>query len=292
MLDLDATDDPTHGEQEDSHYHGYYRQRMYHPLVVFDGETGHLMTTLLRAGNTHASNSSVALLKRVVSRLREAWPGVEIELRADAGFAVPALYDYCEEEGITYTIALITNPRLKEMAEGLLAEAREGYEKTGEKARLFGEGAYEAASWERARRVIYKAEVMEQGTNRRFVVTTRADEPKALYEFYARRGEGENWIKDFKLHIKADRLSCHRFIANQFRLLLHAAAYWLMDALRRKLVASGTRRTQLDTLRLRLIKVGGRVRELTTKVRLHLASGHPGQSLWRALSVAFGGVHE
>lgn len=133
---------------------------------------------------------------------------------------------------------------------------------------------------------------MEQGTNRRFVVTTRADEPKALYEFYARRGEGENWIKDFKLHIKADRLSCHRFTANQFRLLLHAAAYWLMDALRRKLVASGPRRTQLDILRLRLIKVGGRVRELTTKVRLHLASGHPGQSLWRALSVAFGGVHE
>lgn len=134
---------------------------------------------------------------------------------------------------------------------------------------------------------------MEQGTNRRFVVTSRTDEPKELYEFYARRGESENWIKDLKLHIKADRLSCHRFIANQFRLLLHAAAYWLLDTLRRKLVASGARRMQLDTLRLTLIKVGGRVRELMTKVRLHLASGHPGQSLWHALSVAFGGdVHE
>ena len=112
---------------------------------------------------------------------------------------------------------------------------------------------------------------MEQGTNRRFVLTTRPDAPKELYEFYAKRGQSENWIKDFKLHIRADRLSCHRFVANQFRLLLHAAAYWLMDALRRKLIEGGSRRMQLDTLRLRLIKIGGRVRELMRKVRLHLA---------------------
>ena len=292
LLDFDATDDPTHGEQEGSYYHGYYRQHIYHPLLVFDGESGHLITALLRAGNTHASNSSVALLKRIATRLRERWPEVDIEIRADAGFAVPAIYDYCEREGITYTIALITNPRLLEMAQELLGEAKEHYEQTGYKARLFSEDVYEAASWERARRVVYKAEAVQKGTNRRFVVTTRNDEPKDLYEFYAQRGEGENWIKDLKLHVKADRLSCHRFIANQFRLLLHAAAYWLMDALRKKLVASGARRTQLDTLRLRLIKIGGRVRELLTKVRLHLASGHPGQSLWHALSVAFGIVHE
>jgi DDE family transposase len=292
LLDFDATDDPTHGEQEGSYYHGYYRQHIYHPLLVFDGESGHLITALLRAGNTHASNSSVALLKRIVTRLRERWPEVDIEIRADAGFAVPAIYDYCEREGITYTIALITNPRLLEMAEELLREAKEDYEQTGYKARLFSEDVYKAASWERARRVVYKAEAVQKGTNRRFVVTTRNDEPQDLYEFYARRGEGENWIKDLKLHVKADRLSCHRFIANQFRLLLHAAAYWLMDALRKKLVASGARRTQLDTLRLRLIKIGGRVRELLTKVRLHLASGHPGQGLWHALSGAFGVVHE
>jgi hypothetical protein len=292
LLDFDATADPVHGEQEDSYYHGYYGQHIYHPLVVFDGESGHLITALLRAGNTHASNSSVSLLKRIVCRLRERWLEVEIELRADAGFAVPALYDYCEAEGITYTIALITNPKLRQMAEELLEEAKESHEKTSQKARLFGEDVYEAGSWEHSRRVIYKAEAMEQGTNTRFVVTTRNDEPNALYEFYARRGEGENWIKDLKLHMKADRLSCHRFVANQFRLLLHAAAYWLMDALRRKLIERGSRRMQLDTLRLRLIKIGGRVRELMTNVRLHLASGHPGQSLWHTLSGAFGGVHE
>ena len=292
LLDFDATADPTHGEQEGSHYHGYYREHIYHPLLVFDGHTGHLLTALLRAGNTHASNASVAVLKRIVSRLRSRWPEVVIEVRADAGFAVPALYDYCESEGIAYTIALITNPRLQEMGRDLLEEALELRAAEGAKQRLFGEDVYAAGSWEKKRRVIYKAEAMEQGTNRRFVVSTRSEAPKDLYEFYAGRGEGENWIKDFKLHVKADRLSCHRFIANQFRLLLHAAAYWLMDALRRKLIEGGARRMQLDTLRLRLIKVGGRIRELRTKIRMHLASGHPGQSLWQALYLAFGGVHE
>jgi Transposase DDE domain group 1 len=285
LLDFDATDDPTHVDQEGSYYHGYYRQHMYHPLLVFDGESGHLIGALLRRGNTHASNSVVALLKRVVGGLREEWAEVEIELRADAGFAVPALYDYCESEGITYTVGLITNPRLEELAEDLLDEAKERYSTEGQKVRLFSEDLYGAASWEQERRVLYKVEAMEKGTNTRFLVTTRrTDDPKELYEFYARRGENENWIKDFKLHVKADRLSCHRFISNQFRLLLHAAAYWLMDALRRKLVASGARsRMRLDTLRLSLIKIGGRVREFLTKVRLYLASGHPGQILWHAL---------
>src|SRR5215218_9868179 len=262
LLDFDATDDPTHGEQEGSYYHGYYGQHMYHPLLVFDGHSGHLITALLRAGNTHASNSSVAILKRIVERFRQRWPGVAIEIRADAGFAVPALYDYCEHEGISYTIALITNERLKQMANDLLEDATEEHRRTDKKATLFGEDLYGAASWEHERRVIYKAEAMEQGTNRRFVVSSRPDAPKELYEFYTRRGEAENWIKDFKLHLRADRLSCQRFVANQFRLLLHAAAYWLMDALRRKLIeGSGCRRMQLDTLRLRVIKIGGRVRQ-------------------------------
>jgi Transposase DDE domain group 1 len=293
LLDFDATDDPTHGDQEGSFYHGYYKQHMYHPLLVFDGQTGHLICALLRAGNTHGSRSAVALLRRIVAGLRRRWPGVAIELRADAGFAVPALYDYCEGEGIAYTVGLITNGRLEELAEDLLEEAKRRHgDRGGEKVKLFSEGSYRAGSWEHARRVVYKAEAMEQGTNTRFSVTTRTDGPKDLYEFYARRGESENWIKDFKLHLKADRLSCSRFVANQFRLLLHVCAYWLMDTLRRKLVASGARRMQLDTLRRSLIKVGGRVRELLTKVRMHLASGHPEQRSWHALSLAFGTVRE
>lgn len=150
--------------------------------------------------------------------------------------------------------------------------------------RLISSGSYRALSWERARRVVYKAEVLEKGTNTRFVVTSHSEEPKKLYDWYVGRGGSEGWIKDFKVALKADRLSCHRFLANQFRLILHACAYWLMDTLRRKLVAAGVRRMQLDTLRIRLIKIGGRVRQLVTKVRLYLASGHPGQRLWEALA--------
>jgi hypothetical protein len=293
LLDFDSTDDPTHGEQEGSYYHGYYGQHIYHPLLVFDGQTGQLITAILRAGNTHASRGAVAILKRLVRRLREAWPSVEIEVRADAGFAVPEVYDYCEQEGIGYTIGLISNPRLEALAQDLLEQAKQQSEaKAGEKVRLVSSASYRAGSWERARRVIYKAEVLEKGTNTRFVVTNRSDEPERLYTWYVRRGEAEGWIKDFKLALKADRLSCHRFFANQFRLLLHAAAYWLLDTLRRKLVATGVRRMQLDTIRLRLLKIGGRVRQLVNKVRLYLASGHPGQRLWHQLPLAFQSVHE
>jgi hypothetical protein len=240
VLDFDATDDPTHGDQEESYYHGYFEEHIYHPLLVFDGDTGQLISALLRAGNTHASRSTVALLKRLVGLLRSAWPGVEVELRADAGFAVPAVYDYCEAEGIRYTIALITNSRLKELASSLLEEAEHRYEhERGRKVRLLSEGHYQARSWQIERRVVYKAEVMEEGTNTRFVVTNKPDEPDELYAHYTERGETENRIKDLKVALKADRLSCQRFVANQFRLLLHAAAYWLMDTLRKKLVEGG-----------------------------------------------------
>ena len=284
LLDFDATDDPTHGEQEGSYYHGYYGHHMYHPLVVFDGQTGQLISAILRAGNTHSSRGALAVLRRIVRRLRRAWPEVEIELRADAGFAVPALYEYCEKEGIDYTIGLISNPRLEELAAPLLRQAQRRHEREGRKVRLLAGGSYQAESWERKRRVIYKAEAMPEGTNTRFVVTNKTTEPKKLYDLYVKRGEIENHIKDFKRHLKADRLSCQRFLANQFRLLLHAAAYWLLDVLRSKLVASGIERMQLDTLRLLVIKIGGRVRQLLTRVKLHLASGHPGQRLWQALS--------
>jgi hypothetical protein len=288
LLDFDATDDPVHGDQEGAYYHGYYRERILHPLVVFDGDTGQLVTALLRYGNTHASRGALSILKRIVGRLREAWgQGLHIEIRADAGFAVPEIYDYCEKEGIGYTIGLISNPRLEEIAKDLLEHAeRESEEREGEKVRLVSDASYQAGTWERSRRVIYKAEVLEKGQNTRFVVSSRSDEPEKLYDWYIRRGEAEGWIKDFKRALKAERLSCHRFFANQFRLILHATAYWLLDALRRKLVEVGVRRMQLDTLRLMLIKIGGRVRQLLTKVRLHLASGHPGQRLWYALSSA------
>jgi hypothetical protein len=281
VLDLDGTDDPTHGAQEGSAYHGYYRQHMYHPLLIFDGETGQLITAVLRPGNTHGSAGVVAVLRRVVRVLRERWPEVTLELRMDSGGAVPAIYEFCEQQALPYTIGLITNPRLRALAAPLVAEAQRQRAATGaEKIRLLGEASYQAASWEHPRRVVIKAEALPKGPNTRFVVTTRPDPPEALYDWYVDRGAGENWIKDLKDACFADRLSDHRFWANQFRLLLHAAAYWLLDTLRHWLSAVRLPRLQLDTLRLRLLKIGGRVWQRSDCIRLRLASSHPGQPLW------------
>ncbi len=284
-LDLDGTDDPTHGEQEGSAYHGYYRQHMYHPLLVFDGETGQVVTAVLRPGTVHAGHGAIAVLQRLVRAMRARWPDVTIELRADSGFARPEVYAYCERERITYTIGLIPNPRLERLAAPLLTEAQEQQATTdGGKVRVLGEAPYQADSWPHGRRVIIKAEVLLKGPTTRFVVTNRADPPAEVYAWYTGRGEPENWIKDLKAACFADRLSCHRFLANQVRVLLHAAAYCLRNTLRRWLVAAGSARLRLDPLRLRLIKIGGRVRQLADHVHLRLASSHPGELLWCLLA--------
>jgi hypothetical protein len=291
LLDLDGTADPAHGEQEGVAYHGYYRQHMYHPLLLFDGDTGQLITAVLRPGNVHGSRFVVLVLRRLLRKLRAAWPDVPVELRADSGFAVPRLFAWCEANGVGYTIGLIPNPVLERRAAPLLAEARaRSRAKDGAKIRLAGETRYRAESWPHPRRVVFKAEVLLKGPNTRFVVTTRADEPLALYDWYVDRGDSENWIKDFKNALRADRLSDHRFWANAFRLLLHAAAYWLLDQLRRWLLAAQAARLQFDTLRLRLIKIGGWVRESTRSaiphVCVHLSSHHPGLALWLLLARA------
>ena len=291
VLDLDGTDDPAHGEQEGVRYHGYYRQHMYHPLLVFDGDTGHLITAVLRPGNVHGSRFVVLVLRRLLRKPRAAWPTVPVELRADSGFAVPRLFAWCAANHVGYTIGLIPNPVLERLAAPLLEEARAASAaRDGAKVRLAGEAHYQAGSWPQPRRVICKAEILAKGPNTRFVVTTRTDAPLALYNWYVERGEPENWIKDFKHALSADRLSDHRFWANAFRLLLHAAAYWLLDQLRRWLLAARAAHLQLDTLRLRVIKLGGWVRERTDlgipAICVHLSSHHPGLALWRLLARA------
>ncbi len=293
VLDLDGTDDPTHGAQEGSAYHGYYRQHMYHPLLVFDGGTDQLITAVLRPGTVHASQGVVAILQRIVTTVRARWPEVTLEIRADSGFAIPALYAYCEAERIAFTIGLVPNARLATAVAALQAEAeRQSAAEDGAKVRRLGETTYQASSWPRPRRVIMKAEVLPKGTNTRFVVTSRTDPPDQVYDWYVDRGESENWIKDLKTGCFADRLSCHRFWANQFRLLLHAAAYWLLDTLRRWLRTANIARMTLETVRLRLIKIGGWVRQQHDRVRLRLATSHPSEAWWRALAAHHHAVHE
>jgi Transposase DDE domain group 1 len=286
VLDLDGTDDPVHGNQEGSAYHGFSREHMDHPLLVFDGQTDQLVCAVLRPGKCHGSRFVVLVLRRLVKRLRAAWPEVRIEIRADSGFAVPRLYAWCDQQQVVYTIGLIPNRRLAVIATPLLTQAlAQRAAEGGTKVRLAGETVYQAGTWPTPRRVIYKAEALAKGPNTRFVVTSRTDEPLMIYDRYVDRGQAENYLKDLKNALQADRLSDHRFWANAFRLLLHAAAYWLLDTLRCWLIQriGEAAQVQFDTLRLRLLKIGGRVRELSDRVLLHLASSHPGEPLWRAL---------
>jgi len=285
LLDLDSTDDPVHGTQEGRAYHGYYGQHMYHPLLVFDGQTGQLITAILRPGTVHAGHGALAILRRILARLREQWPQVTITIRADAGFAKPEIYAWCEAEDIAYTIGLVTNSRLLALAAPLADAAQAASDHAGGvNVRLLGEILHQAGSWPVLRRVVIKAEILAAGPNIRFVVTTSPDSPEALYDAYVARGETENWIKDLKRACFADRLSCHRFLANQVRLLLHAAAYALLHTLRTWLVAANSARLTLETLRLRLLKISGRVRQLSTRVHLRLAASHPGEPLWHLLA--------
>jgi hypothetical protein len=281
ILDLDGTDDPTYGDQQLTFFHGYYDQYMYHPLVIYDADTGELITALLRPGNKHASYGAVSILKRIIPELKEAFPKAEIIIRGDAGFAVPDMYEYCEEEGLKYVIGLIRNDVLERMIEDLMKEAHHQYIATGQKQRMFAEGLYQAGSWPKQRRVIMKAEWLPQGPNSRFVLSNLSYEPKELYEFYTERGGTcEVRIDEFKNGLKADRLSCHRFVANQFRLFLHMAAYWIVLRLREALKKTEFASMQIQQLRLRLLKIGGQVIQTARRVWFRLASGYPWKNIF------------
>jgi hypothetical protein len=276
VLDLDGTDDPTYGEQQLTFFHGYYDQYMYHPLVIYDADTGELITAALRAGNKHASYGVVSILRRIVKKLKAALPKAKIIIRGDAGFAVPALYEYCEQEKLGYVIGLIRNDVLAEMASELLHTAHTFYEQTGRKQRLFAEGRYQAGSWSHERRVIIKAEWLPQGPNSRFVVTNLPLSAAKLYAFYTERGGTcEVRIDEFKNGLHADRLSCHRFLSNQFRLLLHMAAYWLVLRLREALHNTEFAAMQIQQLRPRLLKIGAQVIQTARRLWFRLASGYP-----------------
>jgi hypothetical protein len=291
VLDADATDDATHGQQELTFFHGYYATYCYLPLLVFaqaerKGEQ-ELIGAVLRPGNVHGGHQAMALIQRMAARLRKAFPRCVIELRADSALALPEVYEECERNRLPYTISLPKNERLKALAEAWLTQARRRHEASGEKEKVFGEFPYAAESWPHERRVIVKAEVMTKGENPRFVVTNRTDvEPETLYHYYCQRGDPENRIKEIKAGLKADRLSCHRFWANQFRLLLYAAAYVLMQTLRARLAGTELACAQVETLRLRLLKVGARIIESVRRIWVHLPSAYPWMQFWSCLARA------
>ncbi len=297
VLDFDATDDEVHGHQLKRFFHGYYDHYCFLPLYVFCGD--HLLCAYLRPADIDAARHSRAILKLLVTRLRRAWPGVRITLRADSGFCRWRTMRWCDRHGVHYVLGLAKNKSLERLSEGTLLRGRLSFEASGEKRRLFDEFTYAAGTWDRPRRTILRHEHDERGPNPRYVVTNverradgrLADDPdrddaRRLYEdVYCARGECENRIKEQQLDLFAGRTSCHQFLPNQFRVLLSAAAYVLMDHLRR-LGLTGTElaRAQAGTIRTKLLKVGARVVASVRRVVLNLSGGYPLRALFTRLA--------
>jgi Transposase DDE domain group 1 len=285
VLDLDATDDPIHGHQLGRFFHGYYKNFCYLPLSIFCGD--HLLCARLRPADIDAAAGSVTQLKRIVTQIREAWPGVKIMIRADSGFCREAIMSWCEANGVDYVLGLAQNTRLKAMIAAEQEQARVEYERTKGPARVFTDLQYRTLdSWSRERRVAAKAEHLAKGANPRFVVTSLGAEDRAakpLYEEdYCGRGEMENRIKEQQLHLFADRTSAQTMRANQVRLFCSSVAYMLLEALRR-LGLAGTELTcaQCQTIRLKVLKIGALVRVTVRKVWVKLSSGCPYATVFR-----------
>jgi hypothetical protein len=286
ILDVDATDVETHGQQEFAAFHAYYDEYCYLPLLIHDGETGDLIVPFLRPGRAAAQTGADGLLRYLVQRVRERWPGVRVLVRGDAGFCGERFYAQLEGDDIFYLLGLARNPVLQRLAEPLQQPLRLLSFLAERKLTAFAEGDYQAESWSRSRRVIVKAERLLDKDNPRFLVTNRDgdEQPETLYRLYCQRGEAsENRIKDLLTGCRADRLSCHRFLANFFRLVLHAAAYLLLHHLRQILTEAGSARLEIATLRLHLLKLGARVCETARHIWFHLASGFPFQAAWERL---------
>jgi len=279
VLDVDATDDPLHGNQEGRFFHGYYKNYCYLPLYIFCGEF--LLCARLRPSNIDASEGTVEELERIVGQIRNAWPGVKIVIRGDSGFCRDTIMSWCEAQRIDYVFGLAKNERLKAVIADEMQRAQELYEATRKAARVFKDFRYETReSWTRERRVVAKAEHLDKGANPRFVVTSIGLEQidaQTLYEqSYCGRGDMENRIKEQQLWLFADRTSTGKMRANQLRLYFSSVAYLLMQALRR-LGLRGTQMAtaQCNTIRLKLLKVGAQVKVTVRKVWVSLAGGYP-----------------
>jgi Transposase DDE domain group 1 len=278
VLDVDDTEDRVHGQQEQARYDGYYGGYCFMPLHLYEGLSGRLMTTILKA-KRFTGAQMLAMLKRLVKRLRHAWPATLLIVRGDSHFAYPEVMQWIEEQPeLSYVTGLTSNAILQELAREVVEQAKGAYACSGHKVTRFHSTRYQAGTWSRSRRVVIKVEVSDQGVNTRFVVTDLEQaRTKVLYQkIYGARGQAENEIKDHKLYLKSDRTSCHRFAANQLRVFLHAAAYVLLETLRREVLRStqGAAAT-METIQLRLLKLGARVQECEERITISLPSSCP-----------------
>jgi len=298
-IDLDPTVDPTHGQQQLTFFNGHYDTACYLPLVATltfnDEPTQYLVGIVLRPGNSTATHGAIGRLRALFAHLRAAFPAARLRVRLDGGFTGNPLFDFLEAEGVEYVVGLASNARLDTRVRRLLGRARMASKVSGQSERRYGETRYAAKKWSHKRRIIMKAEVVRYPgraprDNPRFVVTNLPDPPPTVYEIYCGRGDMENRIKELKEGLGLDRTSCPRFLANQFRVLLTAAAYLLYQTLQQHAWGTACAGTQVSTLRERLIKLAVWVERSVRRIVLHLPATFPWLTTWRRLALAVGAV--
>ena len=296
-IDLDPTDDPTHGQQAFAFFNGHYDTWCYLPVVAtvtFNDETEQFaVAAVLRPGNAPATRGARGILRRLLGKLRAAFPQATFRVRLDGGFAHPKLFTFLEQQQVEYVVAMASNRRLEKRARRLMGKARMLSKASGQTEHLYGQTRYAARKWKRKRRVIIKAEVVRHPgrapkNNPRFVVTNLPDEPEAVYQFYCGRGDVENRLKELHHGLEMDRTSCSDFLANQFRVLLTLAAYILFQELQRRAAGTACAAAQVTTLRERLLKLAVWVQRSARRIVLHLPASFPWLPTWTQLARAVG----
>ena len=292
-IDLDPTDDPTHGQQEFSFFNGHYDTWCYLPLVAtltFNAEpTQYVVAAVLRPGNSPAKRGAIGLLRRLFTRLRAAFPRAILRVRLDGGFASPEVFAFLEAERVEYVVAMASNVRLVKRSRRLMGRARMRSKASGQTEHLYGETRYAARKWTHKRRVIIKAEVVrhpgrDPKNNPRFVVTNLPDAPEAVYALYCGRGDMENRLKELQHGLALDRTSCHRFWANQFRVLLTLAAYILFQTLQAHAQGTACADAQVSTLRERLVKLAAWVERSVRRIVVHLPATGGWLPTWQQIA--------
>jgi len=296
-IDLDPTDDPTHGQQELTFFNTHYDTACYLPLVAtvtFNDEAAqYALAAVLRPGTAPAPRGAQGILRRLLTKLRAAFRGATYRVRLDGGFAHPKLFQFLERQQVEYVVAMASNRRLEKRARRLMGKARMQSKATGQTTHLYGETRYAAGSWTRKRRVIIKAEVVrhpgrDPKNNPRFVVTNLAGTPEDVYTFYCGRGDVENRLKELHHGVELDRTSCHLFLPNQFRVLLTLAAYVLLQDLRRRAAGTACADAQVTTLRERVLKLAVWVERSARRIVLHLPAAFPWLPTWQRIARAVG----
>ena len=278
IIDMDDTADAIYGTQQLALFNAYHDCFCYLPLHIYEGKSGKLITTILRAGKRPSGKEIVSILKRIVERIKEAWPEVNILIRGDDYYSSPDMYEYCKEHNLKFVFGFKSYKSVVKKASSIMAKAKELYGISQTPVKLYSEFSYQAATWSEPNRIIVKAEYNHRGANTRFIVTNfESTCRKFVYEtVYCARGATELLIKEHKNHLASDRTSCSSFQANQFRLLLHSIAYILMHAFRDKhLKQTELAKAQFNTIQKKVFKVAARVRQLSTKIKVHLPSSLP-----------------